>query len=55
MVLDPFSGVGRAGVVAVKRGLRFIGIDLNSDYLALGAQQIQAVMDESPLLFAERR
>lgn len=34
-VLDPFSGSGTTGYAAAKHGRRYIGIDLNADYLAL--------------------
>ena len=33
IVLDPFCGSGTTGVVAQKLGRKFIGIDLNKDYL----------------------
>ena len=33
VVLDPFSGSGTAGLAALRHGRRFVGIDLNSDYL----------------------
>lgn len=32
-VLDPFSGSGTTGLAAAKHGRRYIGIDLNPDYL----------------------
>jgi DNA modification methylase len=34
-VLDPFSGSGTTGMVATQEGRKYIGIDLNSDYLDL--------------------
>lgn len=34
-VLDPFSGSGTTGLAAARHGRRYIGIDLNRDYLAL--------------------
>ena len=34
-VLDPFSGSGTTGLAAAKHGRRYVGIDLNSDYLDL--------------------
>lgn len=34
-VLDPFSGSGTTGLVATQEGRKYIGIDLNSDYLDL--------------------
>jgi DNA modification methylase len=35
VVLDPFSGSGTSGLAATKHGRRYIGIDLNRDYLDL--------------------
>ncbi len=34
-VLDPFSGSGTTGVAAQRAGRRYIGIDINADYLEL--------------------
>jgi len=34
-VLDPFSGSGTTGLAATKHGRRYVGIDLNRDYLEL--------------------
>lgn len=34
-VLDPFSGSGTTGLAAAKHGRRYVGIDLNPDYLEL--------------------
>ena len=33
IVLDPFSGSGTTGLAATKHGRRYVGIDLNADYL----------------------
>jgi site-specific DNA-methyltransferase (cytosine-N4-specific) len=35
VVLDPFSGSGTTGLMAVRTGRRYIGIDVNRDYLKL--------------------
>jgi site-specific DNA-methyltransferase (cytosine-N4-specific) len=35
VVLDPFCGSGTTGMVAQQHGRRFVGIDLNRDYLDL--------------------
>ena len=34
-VLDPFSGSGTTGMAAAKHGRKYVGIDLNADYLDL--------------------
>ncbi|GAG02025.1 unnamed protein product, partial [marine sediment metagenome] len=33
IALDPFAGSGTTGEVAVKLGRRFIGIEINADYI----------------------
>lgn len=40
VVLDPFSGSGTCGVVARRLGRRFIGIDINADYVDLARKRI---------------
>ena len=40
LVLDPFNGSGTTGVVAVARGRRYVGIDLDADYLDLTARRL---------------
>ncbi|MFA6235528.1 MAG: site-specific DNA-methyltransferase [Bacteroidota bacterium] len=39
-VLDPFSGSGTTGLVSLKLGRDYIGIDLNSDFLPLARARI---------------
>lgn len=39
-VLDPFCGSGTVGAVAKRYGRRFIGIDLNPDYLEMARRRI---------------
>ena len=34
-VLDPFSGSGTTGLAAARHGRRYVGIDLNREYLDL--------------------
>lgn len=38
-VLDPFSGSGTTGMVATQEGRRYVGIELNSDYLDLSLRE----------------
>lgn len=47
VVLDPFSGSGTTGMVAGQLGRRYIGIDLNADYLdlSLRTRLAQGVLD----------
>lgn len=39
-VLDPFSGSGTTGVVALKNGKKYIGIELNPEYVKLSEDRI---------------
>lgn len=39
-VLDPFCGSGTTGVVALRHGRAFIGIELNPDYVAMAEKRI---------------
>jgi len=52
VVLDPFSGAGTTGVVAVQHGRRYIGIELNPDYLEMSRKRIQLACNKivTPLL-----
>ena len=46
-VLDPFSGSGTTGMVATQEGRRYIGIDLNAEYLDMSLRErfAQPVLD----------
>jgi DNA modification methylase len=48
-VLDPFTGSGTTGAVAIRHQRNFIGCELNADYIALAEKRIGAVAP----LFAE--
>jgi len=45
VVLDPFSGAGTTGVVAIKHSRCYIGTELNPDYLEISRKRIQAEWD----------
>jgi len=47
VVLDPFSGSGTTGMAAAKHGRRYVGIELNEEYLALSLRTrlAQGVLD----------
>lgn len=49
-VLDPFTGSGTTGVVAIRHQRNFIGIELNSSYVQLARKRIGSV---APLLAEE--
>lgn len=41
IILDPFMGSGTTGIVAPNHGRKFIGIELNLDYVRLSIKRIQ--------------
>ncbi len=47
MVLDPFAGSGTTGVVALRHGCDFIGIELNDEYADMARTRING---DAPLL-----
>lgn len=44
IILDPFMGSGTTGVAAIKHGRRFIGIELESEYLEVADKRIRDVL-----------
>ena len=42
VVMDPFTGAGTTGVVAVRHGRRFLGIELNPEYIRIAEARIGA-------------
>jgi len=48
VVLDPFTGSGTTGVVAVHHDRQFIGLELNPDYAAMARQRISESAGEFP-------
>jgi DNA modification methylase len=46
IVLDPFAGAGTTCLVAKRLGRRFIGIDLNPEYVAMAQQRVGVTVDE---------
>ncbi len=45
-VLDPFCGTGTTGVVSLRLGRSFVGIDLYAEFQAIAAERCQAVFDK---------
>lgn len=41
MILDPFNGTGTTGVVAIKYGRKYIGIDLSEKYIAMSTRRLE--------------
>lgn len=40
LILDPFTGISTVGLVALQNGRRFIGVDLNKEYLEMSKNRI---------------
>lgn len=53
MVLDPFAGSGTTGVAAVRHGRRFIGIDMEKEYLEVAKKRLSDELRQGRL-FARR-
>lgn len=53
IVLDPFAGAGTTCMVAKDLGRRFVGIDLNPEYVALAQKRVGVTVDESERLLEE--
>lgn len=43
IVLDPFMGAGTTGLVAKQLGRRFVGIELNPDYIKIANKRIDSI------------
>lgn len=46
-VLDPFAGSGTTGVVALRAGRRFIGVEIDPEYVEIARRRIES---DAPLL-----
>lgn len=44
LVLDPFIGSGTAGLVALKLGRRFVGIELNPEYVDIAERRLNGTV-----------
>jgi site-specific DNA-methyltransferase (adenine-specific) len=53
IILDPFMGSGTTGVAAIQLGHKFIGIEMNGDYLAIARRRIEAARPEFQPLTGE--
>jgi DNA modification methylase len=50
IALDPFAGAGTTALVAKRLGRRFVGIDLNPEYVAMAQKRVGIDVDEPELL-----
>lgn len=49
VVLDPFNGSGTTGEVALNNGRKYIGIELNPEYVKLTEKRLQHIVDQGVL------
>ena len=49
-VLDPFSGSGTTGVVAIRHNRNYVGIEINAEYVELSRKRIGSIV---PMLAEE--
>lgn len=49
LVLDPFNGAGTTGLVALELGRRYVGIELNPEYVAMTERRLAGVTLGLPL------
>jgi site-specific DNA-methyltransferase (adenine-specific) len=53
VVVDPYMGSGTTGIAAVRRGRRFIGIEIEERYFDIACRRIEEAMKQ-PDLFVEQ-
>jgi len=49
IVLDPFSGAGTTSLVALKQNKKFIGIELNKEYIEIAEKRLKPFLEQSKL------
>ncbi len=54
IVLDPFAGTGTTCVAAKRMGRRYLGIDVNQNYLRIAAARLRAAREKEMLLLVGR-
>ena len=45
IALDPFAGAGTTCLVAKRHGRRFVGVDLNEEYVAMAQKRLGLTVD----------
>jgi len=51
-ILDPFSGAGTTGLVALQHGRNYVGIELNPEYVAMSEARLAPLLAQPRLLEA---
>jgi hypothetical protein len=54
-VLDPFNGSGTTGLVCIKHQRRYVGIELNPEYVAMSERRLSAAAAQGVLFAAMER
>jgi hypothetical protein len=49
IILDPFFGAGTTGLVALKQGKKFIGIELNPKYIEIAKERLKPYLEQQKL------
>jgi len=49
IVLDPFFGAGTTGIVALKQDKKFIGIELNPEYIKIAEKRLKPFLEQKNL------
>jgi len=49
LVLDPFFGSGTTGVVALKQNKKFIGIEINPEYIKIAEKRLKPYLEQTKL------
>jgi len=49
IVLDPFFGAGTTGLVALKQGKKFIGMELNPEYIEIAEKRLKPFLEQKKL------
>ena len=49
IVLDPFFGAGTTGLVALKQNKKFIGIELNKEYIEIANKRLKPFLEQTKL------
>lgn len=50
VVLDPFFGAGTTGVAALKQNKKFVGIELNPEYIKIAQKRIKPFLSQTKLM-----
>jgi DNA modification methylase len=50
IVLDPFMGAGTTALVALKHNRKFLGIELNEDYIKIATKRLDPYLKQSKLI-----